>query len=212
MQAMDQAFQAAAALGVTICCSSGDAGSGDGVGDGRAHADFPASSPFALGCGGTRLETANGTIASEIVWNDAQGTTGGGVSDVFDLPSWQIGAGVPASINPGNRVGRGVPDVAGNADPQTGYSIQFGGQTSVVGGTSAVAPLWAGLFALINEQLDEPVGYITPLLYQELRVETDVVRDITSGTNGGYLAGSGWDACTGLGTPQGEDWLAALIY
>ena len=212
MQVMDQAFRDAAALGVTVCCASGDAGSSDGTGDGRAHADFPASSPFALGCGGTRLEAANGTITSEVVWSDNLGATGGGVSDIFDLPSWQVDVGVPTSVNPGSRTGRGVPDVAGNAAPQTGYQILLRGQRIVVGGTSAVAPLWAGLFALINEQLAEPVGYVTPLLYQELRGEANVVRDVTSGNNGGYQAAPGWDACTGLGTPGGTDWLAALIY
>ena len=212
MRAMDQAFQDAAALGVTVCCASGDRGSGDGADDGRAHADFPASSPFALGCGGTRLEAENGEIASEVVWNDDLGATGGGVSDVFDLPSWQVGVGVPASVNSGGRIGRGAPDVAGNADPRTGYQIRLNGQTVVIGGTSAVAPLWAGLFALVNEQLNEPVGFIAPLLYQELRGEADVVRDVTSGDNGGYPAAAGWDACTGLGSPGGTDWLAALIY
>jgi kumamolisin len=212
MRAMDQAFQDAATLGVTVCCASGDSGSGDGVDDGHAHADFPASSPFALGCGGTRLEAANGAVTSEVVWNDDLGATGGGVSDNFDLPSWQVGVGVPTSVNPGGRTGRGAPDVAGNAAPQTGYQIRLGGQTIVVGGTSAVAPLWAGLFALVNEQLNEPVGYVTPLLYQELRGEAAVVRDVVSGNNGSYQAAPGWDACTGLGSPGGTDWLAALIY
>jgi kumamolisin len=211
MQNMDQAFQDAATLGVTVCCASGDSGSGDGVNDGKAHVDFPASSPYALGCGGTRLESSGDTVTSEVVWNEPNGgATGGGVSDVFDLPSWQAGVGVPPSINPGGRVGRGVPDIAGNADPQTGYQIQVDGKQLVFGGTSAVAPLWAGLIALINQKLGHPVGYINPLLYQQI-AQANGLRDVTEGNNGGYQAGSGWDACTGLGTPDGTQLLNALL-
>jgi kumamolisin len=214
MQTMDQAFQSAAALGVTICTASGDNGSGDAVGDGLAHADFPSSSPFALGCGGTSLVASSTTsISSETVWNDDLGASGGGVSDVFDLPDYQVGMGVPASANPGGRIGRGVPDVSGNGDPETGYNIRVDGQNIVVGGTSAVAPLWAGLIALLNEQVGEPVGYLNPMLYEEYINETDVVRDIVSGNNGAYASGTGWDACTGLGSPgAGDAWLAAIIY
>jgi kumamolisin len=213
MQTMDQAFQAAAAVGVTVCVASGDAGSSDGMDDGLAHTDFPASSSFALACGGTSLLAAGGMISNEMVWNDpGDGATGGGISDVFDRPSYQVNANVPPSANPGNRVGRGIPDVAANADPLTGYLIRVSGQEIVVGGTSAAAPLWAGLFALVNEQLTAPVGFINPLLYQDLINEADVVRDVLSGNNGAYQAGPGWDACTGLGSPDGETWLAALIY
>lgn len=211
MQAMDKAFQDAATLGVTVCCASGDNGSGDGVTtDKLAHVDFPASSPYALGCGGTRLESSGNKVTSEVVWNEATGgATGGGVSDVFNLPSWQTGVGVPASTNPGGRVGRGVPDVSGNADPATGYQVRVDGQTFVIGGTSAVAPLWAGLLALINQQLGHPVGYLNPLIYQQL-AKANVLRDVTSGNNGTYQAGPGWDACTGLGTPDGVKLLTAL--
>jgi kumamolisin len=210
IQAMNQAFQSAAALGVTICCASGDNGSSDGVTDGKAHVDFPASSPYVLACGGTRLESANGQVTSEIVWNNPSGgATGGGVSDVFDRPSWQAAAGIPVSINPGGRVGRGVPDVSGDADPETGYQIQVDGNLYVFGGTSAVAPLWAGLLALINQKLGKSVGYLNPLLYQTL-AQTGALRDVTSGNNGGYPAKPGWDACTGLGTPDGAKLLNAL--
>jgi len=210
IQAMDQAFQSAAALGVTVCCASGDNGSTDGVTDGKAHVDFPASSPYALACGGTRLESANGQVTSEVVWNNAGGgSTGGGVSDVFDLPTWQAGAGVPPSTNPSGRVGRGVPDVAGDADPSTGYQIQVDGKLYVFGGTSAVAPLWAGLLALINQKLGKSVGYLNPVLYQQI-AETGALRDVTSGNNGGYQAKTGWDACTGLGSPDGAKLLNAL--
>jgi kumamolisin len=212
MQVMDQAFQTAATVGVTVCCASGDDGSQDRVGDGRAHADFPASSPNVLGCGGTRLIDAGGAIDSETVWNDAYGASGGGVSDVFELPYWQSSSGVPQSVNPGGRVGRGVPDIAGDADPETGYEVLVDGESLVFGGTSAVAPLWAGLLALANEQLVEPVGFLNPLLYQELNDVAAVVGDVTVGDIGDYQARSGWDACTGLGTPRGEGLMAALIY
>lgn len=212
MRMIDQAFQTAALLGVTVCCSSGDDGSKDKVSDGKAHAHFPASSPFVLACGGTRLEAAGGDITSEVVWNNSDGASGGGISDVFDLPDWQKGAGIPPSINPGRRIGRGLPDVAADADPETGYQIYIDGQDHVVGGTSAATPLWAALFALINQQLEEPIGYVNPQLYQQLSLVAEVVHDITVGNNGGYQAAVGWDACTGLGSPNGANWLAALIY
>jgi kumamolisin len=200
LQAYDQAFQAAVLMGVTICCASGDNGSSDGVADGQAHVDFPASSPNVLACGGTQLSEAAGSITSEVVWNQGGGATGGGISDVFDLPSYQSAAGVPPSVNPGGRVGRGVPDVAGDADPSTGYQIVVNGQTGTVGGTSAVAPLWAGLVARINSDLGAPAGLIAPLLY----ANPAALHDITSGNNGAYSAGPGWDACTGLGSPDGK--------
>ena len=210
MQAMDQAFQAAGVLGITVCCAAGDNGSSDGVNDGLAHVDFPASSPHALACGGTRLDSANGIVLNEIVWHEpAGGATGGGISDVFDLPTWQAGANVPPSINPNGRVGRGVPDVAANADPQTGYQVLVDGQSMVIGGTSAVAPLWAGLLALINQQLGRSAGYLNPALYQQL-VGGNAFRDVIVGNNGGYKAGSGWDACTGLGAADGTQLLAGL--
>ena len=216
LAAMDQAFEAAAALGVTVCCAAGDAGAHDqnpqnGTPDGLAHADFPASSPYVLGCGGTRITVSGTTIAGETVWNDdpATSATGGGVSDKFALPSWQADAGVPASINPGGRVGRGVPDVAGNASPATGYRVRVDFLTTTIGGTSAVSPLYAGLVALLNQKLPQPVGWLNPLLYGPL-AGSGAMRDITSGDNGGYAAGSGWDACTGWGVPVGSKLLAAL--
>lgn len=209
-QQMSQAFQDAGMLGVTICCAAGDGGASDGVGDGLLHVDFPASSPFALGCGGTSLTASGTSITSETVWNDGNGAaTGGGISDTFDLPSWQTTAGVPPSANPGGRVGRGVPDVSGDADPQTGYLVQVDGQSFVIGGTSAVAPLWAGLIALLNQQLGKPVGFLNPALYQQINPASGL-RDITSGANDGYSAGPGWDACTGLGSPNGAALLSAL--
>jgi kumamolisin len=204
MTSMDEAFQSAAALGVTVCVAAGDDGSTDGVTDGLNHVDFPASSPNVLACGGTKLVATNNTITSETVWNELannEGATGGGISDFFALPSWQSHANVPPSANPGKRVGRGVPDVSGDADPSTGYVTRVDGQPDVIGGTSAVAPLWAGLIALINQSIGKPVGFINSLLYQN--GGSDGFNDITVGSNGAYSATKGWDACTGLGTPIG---------
>jgi kumamolisin len=211
MTSMDQAFQAAAAMGVTVTVAAGDDGSTDGVTDGSQHVDFPASSPNVLACGGTKLIGSGTSITSEVVWNELannEGATGGGISDVFPLPSYQSNANVPPSANPGGNVGRGVPDVAGDADPTTGYTTLVDGQSGVIGGTSAVAPLWAGLVALINQSIGKPVGFINPLLYQAN--EAADFNDVTSGNNGAYSAGPGWDACTGLGSPNGAQIAAAL--
>jgi kumamolisin len=219
LNAMNQVLQAAAAMGVTVCVATGDGGSSDRVPGRLAHADFPASSPFALACGGTRLDSSNGEITGETVWNDgpAGGATGGGISDFFPLPAWQGNANVPKSVNPGTKdPGRGLPDVAGDADPQTGYCIRADGMDMSIGGTSAVAPLWAGLIALMNEKLGKPIGYLNPLLYQTLAARPGVFRDITQGENdmtgrvGGYKAGPGWDPCSGFGSPDGTALLGAL--
>ena len=211
LQAFDQAFADAATMGVTVCCASGDGGSSDGATDGLAHVDFPASSPHALACGGTRLQIAQAKITGETVWNEGTngGAGGGGVSSVFPVPDYQAGANVPPSVNAGKKVGRGVPDVAGDADPATGYKVEVDGQQTVVGGTSAVAPLWAGLVALLNQKIGKPVGFLNPLLYSNA-VASGAFHDITAGNNGAYQAGPGWDACTGLGSPDGAKLLSAL--
>ncbi|HTU40146.1 MAG TPA: S53 family peptidase [Candidatus Aquilonibacter sp.] len=206
MTSMDEAFQAAAAMGVTVTVAAGDDGSTDGVSDGLNHVDFPASSPNVLACGGTKLVASGFEITSEVVWNELanrEGATGGGVSDVFPLPSWQNVAGVPPSANKGHKIGRGVPDVAGDADPTTGYVTRVDGEPDVIGGTSAVAPLWAGLVALINQSVGKPVGFINAMLYQQGTATGDF-NDIISGNNGAYRAGPGWDACTGFGSPIGN--------
>ena len=211
MTQFDQAFQAAAAMGVTVCCAAGDNGSSDGVADGKAHVDFPASSPFALGCGGTKLTASGQTISAEVVWNanPASSATGGGVSGFFALPSYQSNAHVPPAFGTAGRTGRGVPDVAGDADPASGYQVRVDGQNLVIGGTSAVAPLWAGLIALMNQKLNHPVGFLNPLLYGSL-AGRGLFNDIVSGNNGSYSAGPGWDPCTGWGSPIGSKLLTAL--
>jgi kumamolisin len=221
VRAVNQAFQAAAVMGVTICAASGDDGSEDQLADGHVHVDFPASSPYVLACGGTYIEVANGARSGERVWNNGQranggGAGGGGISDMNALPSWQQGI-VPPSANPNHHVGRGVPDVAGDADENSGYTILVDGQVATnVGGTSAVAPLWAALIARINQNLGKPVGYLNPILYTQLG-KAGVLYDITVGNNdptggklGGYSAGTGWDACTGWGTPNGTKLMEAL--
>ncbi|HXZ70626.1 MAG TPA: S53 family peptidase, partial [Streptosporangiaceae bacterium] len=280
LSAMNGAMSDAAALGITVCAAAGDNGSTDGVTDGQQHVDFPASSPYALGCGGTRLlaNPATGVISSEVVWNELasnEGATGGGVSDQFALPSWQANAGVPArataaaaspAADPaggaasspaggaadgaasspagdpaggaassghrrhhpggsggsgsggtggsgsGGSGGRGVPDVAGNADPTTGYQIYSGGQAQVVGGTSAVAPLWSALIARLAQATGKRFGLLQTSLYAGVTPGVGVpgCRDITSGNNGAYSAGPGWDACTGLGSPDGTALLSRL--
>jgi kumamolisin len=207
MTAMDSAAQDAAALGVSICVASGDNGSSDGVTTGGNHVDFPASSPHVLACGGTNLQSANGAITSETVWNDGAqgGASGGGYSAQFPLPAWQQSAG----IKPPSGGGRGVPDVAGDADPETGYQVRVDGQSLVIGGTSAVAPLWSGLIALLNEKLGKPLGFLQPTLYG-LAASTKALNDITKGSNGSFSAAPGWDAATGLGSPEGANLLKAL--
>jgi kumamolisin len=212
LQSYNNALQSAAAVGVTVCVACGDNGSTDGVTDGEAHVDFPASSPYSLACGGTHLDASGQSIIDEEVWNDlpSDGATGGGVSAIFPIPSWQDAAGVPASVNPGNFKGRGVPDVAGDADPATGYQVEVDGSSEVVGGTSAVAPLWAGLIALFNQSVKTPVGYLNPNLYQKVALAAGTFHDITSGDNGSYQAGPGWDACTGWGSPNGAVILQSL--
>jgi kumamolisin len=209
LTSFNSACEDASTIGVTILVASGDDGSSDGVSSGTPTVDFPASSPYVLACGGTKLTLSGTKISSEQAWNELssnEGATGGGVSEFFALPSYQQTADVPKA--PNGFVGRGVPDVAGDADPETGYDVLVDGQQTIIGGTSAVAPLWAALLARINQSLKKNVGYLNPLLYTNSAEAT--LHDITVGNNGAYSAGPGWDACTGLGTPDGAALLAAL--
>ncbi len=219
MRSMDTVLQTAQAKGITICVATGDAGSGDGVEDGGVHADFPASSPNVLACGGTSLPRA--TVNSEVVWNNGNGhATGGGISEFFDIhgtspfeshATYQTNANIPPSPNTGFR-GRGIPDVSGNADSNTGYNILIHGRLVPIGGTSAVAPLYAGLIALINKSLGTGVGFLNPTIYGSAAIQ-QAFNDITSGNNDTvgdgttFPASRGWDACTGWGSP---DWAALL--
>jgi kumamolisin len=213
---LDTAIADAAVLGVTVCVAAGDNGSSDDPNSvSGVHCDFPASSPHALACGGTKLvgDVSTSTITSEVVWNELanhEGAGGGGVSDVFGLPSWQSTAGVP-TLGSG-KGGRGVPDVAGNADPVTGYLVVVNGQQEPIGGTSAVSPLWAGLIARLAQATGKRFGMLQPLLYAGVTPGTAApgFNDITEGNNGAYKAAPGWDPCTGLGTPDGQALLTRL--
>jgi len=199
MDSFNEVFKDAALLGVTVLAASGDDGSSDGINDGAEHVDFPASSPFVLACGGTRLIANGNTIQDETTWGGIpnDGASGGGVSGHFSTPAYQNGM-LPAGF-----AGRGVPDVAGDADPETGYQVLVDGVSTVIGGTSAVAPLYAGLVALLNEKIGNRCGFLNPVLY----AATNVCNDITQGTNGFYQAAIGWDATTGLGSIKGNDLL-----
>jgi kumamolisin len=194
LSAMDQALADAVALGITVCVASGDNGSSDGTG-GQA-VDFPASSPNALGCGGTTLDSDGTSILSEVAWSGS----GGGFSAIFPPPAWQ---------NFGYS-GRAVPDVAGDADPNTGYNVRVDGTDTVIGGTSAVAPLWAGLIALFNQYLGaDGTGFLNFVVYGDPSAQA-TFDDITSGSNGAFSAQPGYDLVTGWGSPNGADLLNVL--
>jgi kumamolisin len=243
VQAMDMAFQDAALQGLTVCICSGDQGTWGQMNDGYAHAYYPPSDPYVLSVGGTTVGQYQPTGSStrawvEFLWNDtffggAAGATGGGVSDFFPVPSYQNNASVPDSINktinpaaPFNSTGRGFPDVAGNASPNSGYPIFVGGEYADANGTSASTPLWAALIALLNSNLGFDVGFLNPSLYA---LGSTVFNPISplwpdppypqlaqcptdNGMNGipGYKAGPGWDACTGWGSPNGKALLNGL--
>ncbi len=214
---IDRLFQLAAHRGITICCSSGD----NGISELNGHpftVAFPASSPHVLACGGTRLEVNRSGVRAETVWNQWRQfklASGGGVSNVFPLPPYQKTVKVPSSRSNKRDGGRGVPDVAANASSDTGYLIEADNTRMSMGGTSAAAPLWAALIARLNEVLETKIGFLTPLLYEMNGAAVKAVWDIVNGFNGptrtrGYRARRGWDACTGLGSPDGEkilNWL-----
>jgi len=191
---MESAAATATDLGMIVFAASGDNNSSDG-GNTPANVDCPSSCPHVIGCGGTYK-----TSSTETVWNDSPGQTsgegtGGGYSTIFPTQTFQIGIPKPPS---GSSYGKGrmVPDVAADADPNTGYNVFVHGSNTVVGGTSAVAPLYAGLFAAFGKKL----GFVTPTLYQH----QNAFADITSGGNGYYNAAPGPDPCTGLGAPIGN--------
>ncbi len=206
-------FQDAAIQNVTICVASGDKGTDSKIGDGHAHVQYPATDPWVLSVGGTTIGNIKGDSFDEWVWNDVFnvshiGATGGGVSGNFPRPSYQDNAGVPSSLNDGH-IGRGVPDVAGNASPNSGFPVILAGKPNVGCGTSASTPLWAGLVTVINAALGTPVGYINPYIYnfnsRGFRQISGPPGPANNGLNKvpGYPAGKGWNACTGWGSPDG---------
>ncbi|MDT4929401.1 MAG: kumamolisin [Pseudonocardiales bacterium] len=213
--ALDAAMADAGALGASVTVAAGDDGSADRTTDGAVHVEFPASSPHALACGGTTLtaDPATGEVSSETVWGGTAngGATGGGVSAAFALPSWQQTAGIPARSGTSS-TGRGVPDVSAAADPRTGYEVLVDGNRTVIGGTSAVAPLWAALLCRLAQALGKPLGLAQAALYAGVAdgAVAPGFRDIVTGNNGAYTAAPGWDACTGLGVPDGQALLTAL--
>lgn len=198
MECFDQVAQEAALFGITVIAASGDHSSSDSM-VGQDQVDFPASSPHVLSVGGTRLNIRDESVLNETVWNDGP-ASGGGYSSLFQRPNWQ-----QSSVT---RPSRGVPDVAANADPDTGYSVLVDGESLVLGGTSAAASLWAGLIARCNQTLDSRLGFVNPALYAIHR--NTAFRDIVRGSNGAFTAGTGWDPCTGLGTPIGLRLLQTL--
>lgn len=204
IDAVSATFQEAAVLGVTVFAATGDYGSNCGQGDGVAHVLYPGSDPGLTACGGTSISNVSGSTFTENTW----ASTGGGISNIFPKPVWQTWANIPVSANPGGHVGRGIPDVAGNADPNSGYElILYGSPNGPWGGTSAVAPLYAALVALLNANMGEPVGYLNYNLYAF--AGSNVYHDINDGVSNassgapGYKSGPGWDACTGFGSVNG---------
>jgi subtilase family serine protease len=189
----------AAALGITVVAAAGDGGTPGKV-------DFPASSPFVLACGGTKLTAAGGQIASEVAWNSgaAGGASQGGYSALYPRPTWQSGAEFSAIMN--GHVGRGVPDVAASADPANGYRVYVHGQWQVIGGTGAAASVWGGFVARVNQALGRRVGLLNPLLYEDKQVR-EALRNLAAGPSS---AGPVWTPTTGLGSPDGTKLIAAL--
>jgi kumamolisin len=210
---IDGVLKNLANVGVTVCVSSGDFGAHNGVA-GDLSVNFPASSPYALGCGGTTLKAAGSKVEGEVVWNSVfdgmRGASGGGVSRIFARPQWQQDFKLPQCAS--KTGGRGVPDVAAVADPETGCHIVVGGVDTVSSGTSAAAPLWAAFVARLNHALGANSGYLNSLFYKLATRSKDsgAFRPITHGENGAYRAGPGWNACTGLGSPLGDRLLEAL--
>jgi kumamolisin len=221
MQAFHEVFVEAAALGITVCTAAGDHGTADlesSQWDGKIHVDHPSSDDFVLACGGTQIDPRG----NDVVWNDGTPfsndpqtggggwASGGGISKTNKVPAYQQNANLPVSIDTG-QPGRGVPDVAMSA---TNYFTRVQGAEFANGGTSAVAPLMASLVALLNQGKQKNVGFLNPFLYAQSA--NGVVNDVTTGTNAikntikGYEASSGWDACTGLGTPNGTAILSKL--
>jgi kumamolisin len=199
IQAFNLLFKEAADRGITICVASGDAGSSDGESGGN-HVDFPSSSPWVLSCGGTRLTCPtlhySDQQTKEVVWGTVKGNgaTGSGFSSVFNRPTYQK----PVTTTY-KQTGRGVPDVCGDADPETGWIIYLNGQYGVIGGTSAVAPLWASYLASIGSN-----QFINPILYSLYQQNNKIVHDITVGNEGSFSAKKGWDPASGLGSANGN--------
>lgn len=177
--------------GIPFFAASGDNGSSDG--EWGKHLDYPAESPYAIACGGTNLQlNADGSRLSETAWSNG----GGGVSIAYARPDWQKSVGSQTG-------GRLVPDVAGNADPNTGYIVEVDGVTQQIGGTSAVAPLMAAFQAILHAQAGKHIGNMHTKIYSA----PQCFYDVTEGSNGAYKAAKGFDNCTGMGVVNGEEFI-----
>jgi kumamolisin len=203
--AMHLALKKAAIKGITVMVASGDDGAKNGTN--RFTADYPAADQYVTATGGTELRlNADGSIASEVGWNGS----GGGISELSPVPDFQREVQMPSNANHDSLLGRGVPDVSGNAAKETPFKFRVGGTENSIHGTSAVAPLYAALVLQMNGALGQRVGYLNPFLYKQ--GNTEFFRDVTAGNNGGYSATEGWDAVTGWGSIRGkalQDALAA---
>ncbi|MBX9688493.1 MAG: S53 family peptidase [Candidatus Obscuribacterales bacterium] len=198
---LNLAFKKAALKGISVFAATGDTGAKNSTS--RFTADYPASDPFVTGTGGSELSISQ-SGDKEIAWNNG----GGGISEINKIPDFQAELKLPENANKNDIRGRGVPDIAGNANPAHGYRIRVRGQEAIMGGTSSVAPLYAGLVLRLNSALGERVGYLNPYLYKN--GNSGIFRDITSGNNEGYDAGPGWDAVTGWGSINGSKLLESL--
>jgi kumamolisin len=218
--AFHEVFLHAAALGITVCVASGDHGTAELNAfqwDGNVHVRHPASDQLVLACGGTQIDDKN----RDVVWNDGTPfnkrtpdgggwASGGGISQVVSLPNYQQKVKLPTPLRNG-RIGRGIPDVAMCAVP---YLVRVGGQDGPGGGTSAVAPLMGSLVTRLNQAKKRRFGCLNSFLYSQ--IGTDVFGIVAKGSNTlvntleGYRAAKRWNACTGLGTPNGRELLDRL--
>ena len=211
----------AAEEGVSVLASSGDSGSANPDVNGSIYpfptVNFPSSSPWVTAVGGTSLfADTDGNYQSETVWDHAQNATGGGISQYFSEPLYQL-LTFPAAVQTELRLHRGVPDVAYNADPATPILIYLSFLPDSgyyrIGGTSEGAPQWAGIIAVANQLAGRPLGFLNPKLY---RLRGRGFHDVTTGNNGangvpGYNAASGWDPATGWGAPDASTLLPRLV-
>lgn len=219
---LGEGFERAAKAGVTVLIASGDDGSRNRTNNGRANANFPSSSPFVLACGGTQIDGAGNEVVWNLNLNGQYGAGGGGVSELYDRPCWQKDAAANiCSANRGGGSGRVLPDVAGLAAPDDWIIIMEDGTArAYVGGTSAVTPMWAAFFTLVNQARAAAgkgaIGFVNEKLYG-LPSKDSCFNDITQGNNKpapgypGYDAATGFDACSGWGSPKGDALFKALV-
>jgi len=199
----DQIFQQAVAQGQTFSVSSGDSGSYE-CGGSTSYQSYPAVSPYVMAIGGTTLSINGSTWAGETAWSctgpsdcpqSASGGTGGGVSATETAPSYQTASGVL-----GSSTQRGVPDVSFDASPSSGALVLINGSNSQIGGTSLAAPLFTGFYSRIQSANGNTLPFPAQTLYQGAAAHSNWFHDVTSGSNGGYNAGAGWDYVTGYGS------------